>query len=623
MLICALVLALVPPAQPGNARPIGKMAVPLRAADKPESDPAVWKLLRKRIKHVFVLYQENRSFDSYFGTFPGADGLFSQPVGETPGFYQSLVGTDGKPITIHPFRIGPKEYAADTSDVDHSHDGLVNKMHLVNGKPMMDHYALAEEKRHYKGDLPTEAAVQYGELTMAYEDGDTVPFLWRWADRSVLCDHIFQTISGPSTPGNLTIIAAQTGISQAIQHPNQASTTSKGPGVPVVNDANPFWGSSADPTKKGRMPAEPGKEHGKPQYNLTFPTLPLTMAGKEMGAKAKHDRDKKGDLGDIEEDVEYLTHKGQRSIPWGWFQEGFDREPTDAKSGDPVDAEGRHASYITHHNGPQYFGYIANNPSMASGMHGLKDFFDAVKGGKLPDEGVFYVKGGYQNIFGMRPADPDPEVQRNFLGDDDHPAYSDAQISEALLARTVNAIAHSKYWKDSVIIITWDDSEGDYDHVPPPVRTVGPDKLVLSDGPRVPMIVLSPFAQTHAIFHGVGDQSSVVKFVDRLFGLTPLADLPIERELRKKGEREGIVDAGPRDDLTPFVSDLSGVFDIGRLRGSRKALSASYVSIPDWLLRDLPQRTGYGLKQLGIVPTDRRKGIKNEIPAGFDPRPKR
>jgi len=64
-------------------------------------------------------------------------------------------------------------------------------------------------------------------------------------------------------------------------------------------------------------------------------------------------------------------------------------------------------------------------------------------------------------------------VQKNFLGDDDHPAYSDAQISEAMVAEAINKIANSPYWSQCAIIITWDDSEGDYDHVQPPLRTYG------------------------------------------------------------------------------------------------------------------------------------------------------
>src|SRR5208337_2198684 len=53
------------------------------------------KLIEQKVKHVFVIYQENRSFDSYFGTFPGAEGLYSHPAAETPGFTQELINTDG------------------------------------------------------------------------------------------------------------------------------------------------------------------------------------------------------------------------------------------------------------------------------------------------------------------------------------------------------------------------------------------------------------------------------------------------------------------------------------------------------------------------------------------------
>src|ERR1035438_9760656 len=128
--------------------------------------------------------------------------------------------------------------------------------------------------------------------------------------------------------------------------------------------------------------------------------------------------------------------------------------------------------------------------------------------------GVFFVKGGYQNIFGFKPADPDTTVQANFIGDDDHPAYSDAQISEAMVTEAINKIAASPYWSQSAIIITWDDSEGDYDHVPPPLRTYGPDNSLISNGPRVPFLLISPYARTHYVAHAQGSQSSVVKFID-------------------------------------------------------------------------------------------------------------
>src|SRR5208337_766927 len=90
-------------------------------------------LIQQNIKYVFVIYQENRSFDSYFGTFPGANGLYSQPASQTAGFVQTLVNTDGSTGTISPFRIGPNEYAADTDDIDHSHTRTVAKMDVQSG----------------------------------------------------------------------------------------------------------------------------------------------------------------------------------------------------------------------------------------------------------------------------------------------------------------------------------------------------------------------------------------------------------------------------------------------------------------------------------------------------------
>lgn len=586
-------------------------------------------LLRQKVKYVFVLYQENRSFDSYFATFPGADGLYSQPPSQTPGFSQTLIDTDGKEITIKPFRIGPKEYASDLDDMDHAHSAIFAKMDVVDGAARMDRYAITEERRFGKTGNPSLKAKQFGELVMAHVDGDTIPFLWRYANRFVLFDHIFQLMTGPSTPGNLAIIGAQTGATQWMLHPDQAykGNGDSGAGVPVLNDAAPFWGSPADTTLLGRMPVNPGDSRKEiVQYNLTYATLPLTLSGKEMPRISKSDRAPKTDLPDVADDIAVLGSSGKSAVPWGWYQEGFGNEPAnpaDATAGDPVDAAGRRASYITHHDGPQYFGYIANNPKMNANMHGLTDFFDDVDHRTLPaNGGLFYVKGGSRNILGYMPVDPDPKAQANFRGDDDHPGYSDSQISEALLAHTINKIANSPYWKQCAIIITWDDSDGQYDHVPPPIRTTGPDGSVISDGARVPLLLLSPYAKVHAVDSDQGDHASVVKFADVVFGLTPLADLPDERRGRAFGELRGLKNEGPFDDLTPGVSDLLSAFDPARLAGKAAALPASYVEIPEDLVHTLPQKSGYGWRDIGVLPTDYQLGIPNEIPADFNARPR-
>jgi phospholipase C len=627
---------------PGNHRDLVSKYY-IQAAQEPHiSQAAMIQLLQKKVKYVFVIYQENRSFDSYFGTFPGAEGLFSHPAAQTPGFNQELVNTDGTMTTIHPFRIGPSDqcphsivngmptttcYAADTDDIDHSHPRIVTKMDLQNSVPLMDKFAITEELKYSPTGNPSLKAKQFGELAMAYEDCDTVPLLWGYADKFVLYDHIFQTMTGPSTPGNLAIIGAQAGQTQWALHPGEAYTSNgaSGPGVPVLNDADPFWGSALDTTTPPlRMPVtNNGAGTTTPQLNLTFATLPLTLAGRELEEITESDRNPVGDLSDVKEDVEFISHLHQSAVPFGWYEEGFDKEVTDPALG-PTDANGTHASYITHHNGPQYFGYIANNSEMAKQLHGLGDFFSAVENRTLPKQGgVFFVKGGFTNLFNLKPGDPDAKVQSNFLGDDDHPAYSDAQISEAMVAEAINKIAASPYWQQSAIIITWDDSEGDYDHVRPPIRTFGPDGSLITNGPRVPLLVVSPYARTHHIVSAPGSQSSVVKFIDAVFNLPPLALLPDELEGRKLGEQEfGQKDLGPEDALTPGITDLLDAFSPSRLMGKADPLPPSYATVSEALIQTLPQAWGFGgCKYLGITTTDRQQGITNTVPSDFNPRP--
>ena len=501
-------------------------------------------------------------------------------------------------------------------------------MDVHNGTPHMDQYATTEERIFSPAGNPSLKAKQMGELTMAYSDCNNVPFYWLYADRFVLFDHIFQEMTGPSTLGNLSIIAAQTGQTQWALHPEMAyqGDGSTGSGVPVMNDNDPFWGSQKDPTPaQDKLPVAPrdvskGKEYGT-ALNLTFATLPLTLLGREVQDMTAADRDRKNDLSDVAQDVPFIALQNQPRMGFGWYEEGFDREPTDPSAG-PLDSNGHHASYVTHHNSPQYFGYIANNPRMVQQLHGLQDFFDGVDRKTLPEGGgVFYVKGGYTNIMGFKPAHPDANVQKNYKGDDDHPGYSDSQISEAMVATALNKIAHSPYWAHSAIIITWDDSEGSYDHVPPPVRTMGPDGSVIANGPRVPLILISPYARTHQVSHSAGNHASVVRFIDTLFHLPALGTLPDEVHGRELGEQNlGVKDLGPQD-ADPGVTDLLDGFSPARLSGKAKPLPTKYVEIPEKLVKQLPQSSGFGCRDLGIVTTDRAANISNPVPEDFNPRP--
>ena len=111
---------------------------------------------------MFVIFHENESFDHYFGTFPGANGLFSAPHGATPAkatpsFVQKYLDTSLKPATISPFlmpqavqtatgQIVPI-YPADLISVDHSHQGMSNSLHVdpATGIAANDRYAMDQE----------------------------------------------------------------------------------------------------------------------------------------------------------------------------------------------------------------------------------------------------------------------------------------------------------------------------------------------------------------------------------------------------------------------------------------------------------------------------------------------
>jgi phospholipase C len=602
-------------------------------------------LLREKVKYVFVLFQENRSFDFHFGTFPGADGLFSHPPAATAGFIQPIVNTDGSPTTISPFLIRQAVvdingktvplYPADTDSVDHTHAGINNSLDIdANRVARNDRYALNEEGlTTLKGQIvgrttlqpatssPTLLQKQRAELVMAHIDCDTIPFLWQYADRFTLLDNFHATIIGPSTPNALAMIAGQSGQTQWVLHAGDETRregASGAHGEPVVGNPGPFPGSNLD-TARTKPPYNPADENpNAPAANQTYASLPLSFMGNKIEDIIKSDQNPAMDLLDVQNDIKKIVSDQLDPVSWGWYQEGYDHEPTDGAGA------ATHRSYIVHHNGPQYFGYIGDNPAVASNLHGLADFFTDIAARRLPDRGgVFYVRGGYNNNDGLSPLDPNPAVRANFVGSDDHPGYSDAQIAEALLADAINAIASSPYWPNSVIIITYDESDGLYDHADPHIRSFDPQGSPLAGGPRIPAIVISPFSRAHMISHEYAEHSSVIKFIDELYGLTPLADLPDEAQARGLGQSLfGQRDLGPADDKVAEIGDLLGAFDNGRLLGRDPPLPPEYAEIPREKLLSLPHYGGQGCARLHIVPTDYVDGkLIDPPPPDFNPRP--
>jgi phospholipase C len=647
------------------------------------------ELLRQKVKYVFVIFAENRSFDHYFGTFPGADGLFKAPEGftagkHTPGFTQKYLDTSLNVQTISPFLIPQavkavtgatvQLYPADTGSVNHSHVGIVNGMDYnpKTGVSLNDRYAMTQEglTTNSSGALVTTAGAaptaitlaqkQQAELDMAHLDCDTVPFLWLWAKNFVLFDHFSQTIIGPSTPNAIALIAGQSGETQWALHNSQgASVTGSGFGasygsqtnpsnsngyVPVVGDPGPWPGSNAD--KNPQTPPYNFDENAaNTSLNLTFATLPLSFMGGDIHETIAKDPNPTADLLDVQHDILTIA-KFDAPVNWGWYQQGFNTndapDPFEPQGTGTVDGAknpnpAAYTGYVLHHNGPQYFGYLADNPQVLnSNLHGNKDFFDAIANKTLPKEGgVFYLRGGYNNNDGLVPADPTPAIQHAFLGNDDHPAYSDAQISEAMAANAINAIVAGGYWKDSAIIITYDETDGLYDHVQPKVRSNFADGSPLAGGPRIPAIVISPYAAGGTISHRYSEHGSVIKFIDELFGLVALADLPDERHGRELGKKNLHQDhLGPSDGSDSGVGDLTEAFDYEVLRGRKQPISSSAATIPASVVSKLPHyATGTGptngaCAAIGVLPNDFPSWAAYDAgqpidppPADFNPRP--
>jgi len=177
----------------------------------------------------------------------------------------------------------------------------------------------------------------------------------------------------------------------------------------------------------------------------------------------------------------------EKNISWAWYSGGWN----DALAGRPDPL------FQYHH---QPFIYFQN---YGDGTDGRKqhlkdeaDFMAALKDGSLP--AVSFVK----------PLGPDNE----------HPGYATESQGEAHTAALIEAIKQSSIWKDTAIIITYDENGGQWDHVAPPtVDKWGP-------GTRVPALIISPYAKKGYIDHTQMDTTSILAFIESRFGLQPLGD---------------------------------------------------------------------------------------------------
>src|SRR6266849_22573 len=134
------------------------------------------------IKHLIVIMKENHSFDNYFGTFPGADGI---PAGvQLP---------DGRGGFVKPRWLN----ASSTPDLPHSQNAMIKDF----DGGLNDGFALSAES----------VQVGLGNYSVGYFDNRELPDYWSLASRFVLADQYFHSIFGPTIPNRLYSLAGQSG----------------------------------------------------------------------------------------------------------------------------------------------------------------------------------------------------------------------------------------------------------------------------------------------------------------------------------------------------------------------------------------------------------------------------
>jgi len=131
--------------------------------------------------------------------------------------------------------------------------------------------------------------------------------------------------------------------------------------------------------------------------------------------------------------------------------------------------------------------------------------------------------------------EPDYHIMSDFVGGNSQHPKDDVTRGEALLKQVYEAIRNSPHWENSVLIVTYDEHGGFYDHVPPP-RTVAPGDEITDPennlhnfdftqlGVRVPAIVISPLIPRNIIDHTVYDHTSALATIEHIFGLLPLTN---------------------------------------------------------------------------------------------------
>jgi phospholipase C len=461
------------------------------AADAPAPDI---QQLREHIDHVVVIYQENRSFDHYFGTYRNPHGtstvanlldsdgkinarftgLQKNPAGipynylpvpyDIAGFYPAI-------LKNRPFHLARYLPAAHNVPWDPAHNFFRMFAQINGGR--MDQFvslALALHPAHPEAlskltplQLSFDLSKPSGPV-LGFYTRDDIPHYHALADEYVLLDNFFQAMSGGSTGNALYLAAARSAVWKEAparlkisQTPTLADLPYDKDGI-LINDLPPLDG-----------PTEVGKSMLKiapPPEQQTYPSI-----GDRLNAA---------------------------NISWAWYNENWNGvKPWALKTafgpGDGSAVIETPILYVPHHNPFQYYPSWRANVQ-AGHMRDAEDFEEDLRSGHLPQVSFIKATGIH----------------------DEHPAQSAPGWGENWVMGLLRGLGNSSAWSRTVVIITYDEGGGFWDHVPPP------QKDAYGCGTRMPALLISPFARRGYVDHKVGDTTSVLAFITTRFGLEPL-----------------------------------------------------------------------------------------------------
>jgi phospholipase C len=493
------------------------------------SDPAT----TTPIRHVIVIFEENVSFDHYFATYPyAANGTAGEPVFEpaadTPAVNGLLSGPAAAPNnptlnaagtgTVQPFRLARNQ--ASTCDEAHNYTDEQAAYHA--GQMDLVLQKLSSTAANCAPDKST---------VMGYFDGNTVTALWNYAQHFAMSDNSFGTTYGPSAPGAINLISGNThGVTGSTQ-------TGVGP-VPGINQSNGASGSQTVTVAGSDTNGSTG------DGSIVGDPRPFGDICNPLGSTQVALSNPSRNVGDL------LNAKG---MSWGWFQGGFSHCNSIHMASDGSVKQ----DYIGHHEPFQYFASTRNLSHLPPSSAAMVGFTDQANHQYDLDSlfAITNVPGAASrtyDITGFQPGIRLPAVTflkaPGFM--DGHAQYSDPLLEQHFVVQVLNTVMTSKYWKDTAVIVLYDDSDGWYDHVYPPL--VNPSALgalpTSSDaltgtgqcgvalpgavfgrcgyGPRMPLLVISPFARRNYVDHALTDQSSVLRFIEDNFGLGRIDPAP-------------------------------------------------------------------------------------------------